>query len=114
MPSRQGLDTYAANRALGRGEDERDYLVAAQMLGAVGVERIRLLSNNPDKAAQLESFGIGVSERVPTGVHLSANNVRYLEAKRDHTAHTLDLRGPGLPLTDLTGLDPTGTDLAGL
>ncbi|WP_430298448.1 GTP cyclohydrolase II [Sinomonas sp. B1-1] len=110
----QGLDTYAANRALGRGDDERDYLVAAQMLGAVGVERIRLLSNNPDKAAQLESFGVGVSERVPTGVHLSANNVRYLEAKRDHTAHTLDLGGPGLAATDLTGLDPTGTDVAGL
>jgi GTP cyclohydrolase II len=89
----QGLDTYAANRALGRGEDERDYRAAAQMLRAVGVGRIRLLSNNPDKAAQLEAFGIGIDERVPTGVHVSASNVRYLEAKRDHTAHTLDLTG---------------------
>ncbi|MGT2462844.1 GTP cyclohydrolase II [Sinomonas atrocyanea] len=89
----QGLDTYAANRALGRGEDERDYRAAAQMLLAVGADRIRLLSNNPDKAAQLEANGIAVLERVPTRVHLSPANARYLAAKRDHTAHTIDL-GP--------------------
>jgi GTP cyclohydrolase II len=88
-----GLDTYQANVALGRGEDERDYRAAAQMLGAVGAERIRLLSNNPDKAAQLTSYGVEVDERVPTGVHLSAANERYLTVKRDHTAHTLDLEG---------------------
>ena len=45
-----GLDTYEANVALGHGEDERDYTVAAQMLRALGVDRIALLSNNPDKA----------------------------------------------------------------
>lgn len=87
----QGLDTYAANRALGRGEDERDYRAAAQMLRTVGATRIRLLSNNPDKAAQLEALGIEVAERVPTGVHLSASNAFYLATKRDHTFHTLDL-----------------------
>ena len=86
-----GLDTYAANVALGRGEDERDYTAAAQMLRAVGVQRISLLSNNPDKAHQLEQHGITVAERVPTGLHLSEANARYLMAKRDHTAHTLDL-----------------------
>lgn len=86
-----GLDTYEANVALGRGEDEREYTAAAQMLRAVGADRIRLLSNNPDKAQQLEGLGIRVVERVPTGVHLSTANTRYLEAKRDHTAHTLDL-----------------------
>ena len=86
-----GLDTYEANVALGRGEDERDYTVAAQMLHAVGADSIRLLSNNPDKATQLESLGIHVTEHVRTGVHLSDANHRYLEAKRDHTAHTLDL-----------------------
>ncbi|MCK2023555.1 GTP cyclohydrolase II [Microbacterium sp. kSW2-24] len=86
-----GLDTYEANVALGRGEDERDYTVAAQMLAAVGVDGIRLLSNNPDKARQLEALGIRVTEHVPTGVHLSEANTRYLEAKRDHTAHTIDL-----------------------
>ncbi|GGM34026.1 GTP cyclohydrolase II [Microbacterium saperdae] len=86
-----GLDTYEANVALGHGEDERDYTVAAQMLRAVGTDAIRLLSNNPDKAVQLEALGIEVTERVPTEVHLSESNSRYLQAKRDHTAHTLDL-----------------------
>jgi GTP cyclohydrolase II len=87
----EGLDTYEANLALGRGEDERDYRAAAQMLRAVGATRIRLLSNNPDKARQLGALGIDVTEHVPTGVHVSAANVRYLAAKRDHTAHTIDL-----------------------
>ncbi len=86
-----GLDTYQANVALGRGEDERDYRAAAQMLRAVGADSIRLLSNNPDKAVQLDAYGVTVTERVPTGVHLSEANARYLVAKRDHTAHTLDL-----------------------
>lgn len=86
-----GLDTYEANVALGHGEDERDYTVAAQMLNAIGVDDIRLLSNNPDKAVQLEALGIRVTERVRTEVHLSESNSRYLQAKRDHTAHTLDL-----------------------
>jgi GTP cyclohydrolase II len=86
-----GLDTYQANVALGRGEDERDYTAAAQMLLAVGAGRVRLLSNNPDKASQLDVMGITVTDVVPTGVHLSAANERYLTAKRDRTAHTLDL-----------------------
>jgi GTP cyclohydrolase II len=86
-----GLDTYQANLALGRGEDERDYTAAAQMLTAVGAGRVRLLTNNPDKAAQLARLGVEVTGRVPTRVHLSAANARYLAAKRDHTAHTLDL-----------------------
>ncbi|WP_144875319.1 GTP cyclohydrolase II [Microbacterium sp. 1.5R] len=86
-----GLDTYEANVALGRGEDERDYTVAAQMLSAVGAGRIRLLSNNPDKAAQLAALGIEVVEQVRTGVHETTANHRYLEAKRDHTSHTIDL-----------------------
>ncbi|SDC80496.1 GTP cyclohydrolase II [Geodermatophilus telluris] len=86
-----GLDTYQANLALGRGEDERDYTAAAQMLTALGADRVRLLSNNPHKAVQLELLGVAVAERVPTGVHLSAANARYLTVKRDHTAHTLAL-----------------------
>ena len=86
-----GLDTYEANVALGRGEDERDYRAAAQMLRALDATCIRLLSNNPDKALQLDTYGIAVTERVPTGVHLSEANARYLVAKRDHTAHTLEL-----------------------
>jgi GTP cyclohydrolase II len=86
-----GLDTYAANVALGHGEDERSYLVAAQMLEALAVPRIALLSNNPDKAHQLRRFGVTVAERVPTGVHLSAANAHYLATKADKGEHTLDL-----------------------
>jgi GTP cyclohydrolase II len=86
-----GLDTYDANLALGHGEDERDYTAAAQMLDALGATSIRLLSNNPDKAAQLTALGISVTEQVPTGVYLAPANHGYLAAKRDRTAHTLEL-----------------------
>jgi GTP cyclohydrolase II len=89
-----GLDTYEANVALGRGEDERDYTAAAQMLLALGVDRVALLSNNPDKATQLERLGVQVAERIPTGVHLSEANGRYLAAKV-RRAHTLDLPPAG-------------------
>jgi GTP cyclohydrolase II len=86
-----GLDTYQANLALGHGEDERDYTPAAQMLLALGADRIRLLSNNPDKAVQLDALGVRITDRIPTGVHVSADNLRYLTAKVSHTHHTLDL-----------------------
>jgi GTP cyclohydrolase II len=86
-----GLDTYEANLALGHGEDERSYLVAAQMLRALGVSRVALLSNNPDKARQLRRFGVTVAARVPTGVHLSPANARYLVTKARRGAHTLDV-----------------------
>ncbi len=76
-----GLDTYEANVALGFGEDERDYTVAAQMLLGLGVERLDLLSNNPDKSAQLEAAGIRVERCVPTGLHVSSVNGRYLATK---------------------------------
>jgi GTP cyclohydrolase II len=84
-----GLDTYDANVALGYAEDARNYTVAAQMLGALGVEKVALLSNNPDKADQLHRLGIGVTERVPTGVHLTAENARYLAAKSELGGHDL-------------------------
>lgn len=86
-----GLDTYEANLALGFPADERDYTVAAQMIRALGLHRISLLSNNPDKHLQLARLGIDVGERVATGVHLSAANARYLAAKAGRGAHTLDL-----------------------
>ncbi|MEW2331374.1 GTP cyclohydrolase II [Micromonospora chersina] len=86
-----GLDTYEANVALGRGADERDYTVAAQMLAALGVTRVALLSNNPDKAAQLERLGVTVVDRVLTGVHLSPANAGYLAAKVSRADHALDL-----------------------
>jgi GTP cyclohydrolase II len=87
----QGVDTYDANLALGHDEDERSYVAAAQMLHALGVSRIALLSNNPDKALQLRSCGVTVVEEVPTGVHVSAANHRYLETKARRGGHTLEL-----------------------
>jgi GTP cyclohydrolase II len=86
-----GVDTYEANLALGHGEDERSYAAAAQMLHALGVSRVALLSNNPDKARQLRSYDVTVVEQVPTGVYVSAANHRYLETKAHRGRHTLDL-----------------------
>jgi GTP cyclohydrolase II len=86
-----GIDTYEANLALGHGEDERSYVAAAQMLYALGASRVALLSNNLDKARQLRSCGVTVVAQVRTGVHVSAANVRYLEAKARRGAHLLDL-----------------------
>ena len=76
-----GLDTYEANLALGHDEDERDYTVAGQMLFALGVSTVALLSNNPDKADQLSRLGVTVTEQVPTRVHRSVANAAYLAAK---------------------------------
>jgi GTP cyclohydrolase II len=87
----RGLDTYDANLALGYAADARDYTAAAQMLTALGVDRLALLTNNPDKAAQLDAHGIEVAERVPTAVHLTASNRRYLSAKADRGSHALEL-----------------------
>jgi GTP cyclohydrolase II len=86
-----GLDTYEANLALGHREDERSYVAAAQMLHALGVSGVALLSNNPDKARQLRRCGVSVATQVSTGVHLSAANGRYLAAKARRGAHTFDL-----------------------
>ncbi|MFI2431877.1 GTP cyclohydrolase II [Streptomyces sp. NPDC018693] len=93
----QGLDTYEANAALGLPEDARDYTAAAQMLRALGIRELDLLSNNPDKAEQLRDLGIDVRDRVPTGVFTTPHNVRYLRAKVLQTSHTL-------ALGELTGL----------
>lgn len=86
-----GLDTYEANVALGYAPDDRDYTVAAQMLRALGVDRVRLLTNNPDKAAQLRRLGVTVEAGVRTAVHLNEVNARYLTTKARRGAHLLDL-----------------------
>ena len=93
-----GLDTYEANVALGYAPDQRDYTVAAQMLHALGLGRVALLSNNPDKASQLGRLGITVTSRVPTGVHVSASNRRYLTTKARRGAHNLEVPPNGSQL----------------
>jgi GTP cyclohydrolase II len=84
-----GLDTYEANVALGHGEDERDYTVAAQMLAALGIGRVSLLTNNPDKVSQLAELGIEIAAQVPTGEFRGPGNEAYLAAKSRHFIRTL-------------------------
>ena len=84
-----GLDTVEANHALGFPDDPRDYGVAAQILKALGVGRVRLLSNNPRKAAGLRANGVAVSEELPLVVPSNPHNAAYLDAKRDKLGHGL-------------------------
>ena len=84
-----GLDTLDANLALGLPADARDYGAAAAMLKDMGISRVRLLSNNPEKKRQLEQHGITVDELQPLVVGVAAENFGYLEAKRDRMGHAL-------------------------
>lgn len=86
-----GMDTYAANRALNFADDQRDYLVAAQMLSALGVRKVDMLTNNPVKAAQLTELGIVVRRRLSTGVHVTDANRSYLQAKIKYAGHAINV-----------------------
>jgi GTP cyclohydrolase II len=83
----RGLDTVDANLRLGFADDERDYAHAAAILQALGIDEVRLLTNNPNKVAALEAEGIKVAERVAH--HMSANphNADYLAVKRSKSGH---------------------------
>ncbi|NND89216.1 MAG: 3,4-dihydroxy-2-butanone-4-phosphate synthase [Granulosicoccus sp.] len=83
----QGLDTVDANHQLGFPADARSYDVAAAMLDELGVHRLRLLSNNPEKQRALESLGITVTERVPLVVGSHAHNEAYLQTKAERMGH---------------------------
>lgn len=85
----QGLDTVDSATAIGLPVDVRDYGPAARILRHLGVRSVRLMSNNPVKVSALESYGVAVATRVPLLVPVSADNVRYLTAKRDRLGHDL-------------------------
>jgi GTP cyclohydrolase II len=85
----QGFDTVDANLRLGFAVDTRDFGTAARMLTLLGQDRIRLLTNNPDKVAGLEASGITVVARVPHRLPPNPHNERYLATKRDRTGHQL-------------------------
>lgn len=89
----QGRDTVEANLELGFREDLRDYGIGAQMLRDLGVQRVRLLTNNPQKIAGLESYGITVVARTPLEVPPHAGNLQYLRTKQAKLGHLLS----GLP-----------------
>jgi 3,4-dihydroxy 2-butanone 4-phosphate synthase/GTP cyclohydrolase II len=84
-----GVDTLDANLQLGLPADARDYRAAAEILADLGLRSVRLLTNNPDKVAQLEASGVTISERVPLYVGLTEQNAGYLAAKRDRMGHML-------------------------
>jgi 3,4-dihydroxy 2-butanone 4-phosphate synthase/GTP cyclohydrolase II len=87
----QGMDTVEANNALGFADDLRNYGVAAQILKCMSVSSVRLLTNNPLKAAGLRGYGIAVCEEIPLRTPANPHNLSYLLAKRDKLGHNLSL-----------------------
>lgn len=85
-----GMDTVEANEFLGFAADAREYNFPARILKELGVRRIRLLSNNPDKVKQLEAGGIRVVERVPCQPRISRISRAYLRTKKRKMGHLLD------------------------
>lgn len=88
----QGYDTVDANLMLGHGADERDYSLAALILQDLGVDAVRLVTNNPAKIKALEAEGITVSERVSLAVAANTDNAGYLLTKAQRMDHFLPLK----------------------
>jgi 3,4-dihydroxy 2-butanone 4-phosphate synthase/GTP cyclohydrolase II len=86
----QGLDTVQANEELGFKPDLRDYGVGAQILVALGIRKIRLLTNNPKKIVGLKGYGLEVVDRVPIEVPPNEFDLEYLKVKRDKMGHILN------------------------
>jgi GTP cyclohydrolase II len=87
-----GLDTVEANERLGFKADHRDFTLPAQMLKALGANRVRLLSNNPEKVEALQRAGIEVVERVPCEVIASPHAEEYLKTKKEKLGHLFSTR----------------------
>ena len=86
----QGLDTVEANERLGFKPDQRDYGIGAQILRAIGVRSMRLLTNNPRKFVGLQGYGLSVSETLPLEIPASATTRKYLKVKKEKLGHTLE------------------------
>ena len=85
----EGLDTVEANERLGFKADQRDYGIGAQILRELGVQSMRLLSNNPRKLVAIERYGLSVTERLPLEISPSASTLNYLTTKRNKLGHVL-------------------------
>jgi GTP cyclohydrolase II len=83
----QGMNTYEANNHLGFGDDLRDFTEAALILKALGIDEIRLVTNNPKKIHDLENDGIKIVEVVGTKIHIKDDNESYLKTKANHGKH---------------------------
>lgn len=83
----QGVDTFAANQMLGFDEDERDFAIAGAMLKAFGLSKVRLLTNNPQKIANLEKYGIHTTERIALAAPAGKHNHAYIDAKTKKAGH---------------------------
>jgi 3,4-dihydroxy 2-butanone 4-phosphate synthase/GTP cyclohydrolase II len=86
----QGADTVEANCRLGFKPDQRDYGIGAQILVALGVHKIRLITNNPRKFIGLTGYGLEIVERVPLEIVPNANNLKYLKTKKEKMGHILE------------------------
>jgi 3,4-dihydroxy 2-butanone 4-phosphate synthase/GTP cyclohydrolase II len=86
-----GLDTVEANEKLGFEPDLRNYGIGAQILQDLGVKKMSLLTNNPQKISGLSGFGLEVTERVPMKVHVTEANAKYLKAKQKKLGHLINL-----------------------
>ncbi len=84
-----GADTLDANLMLGLPGDARDYRIASKMLAAIGISRVCLLTNNPDKVGQLQGLGIDVVERMPLIAGVGEENRQYLETKAERMGHRM-------------------------
>lgn len=91
----RGYDTLEANVALGFRPDERDYRIPAEMLRRIGVKSVVLMTNNPEKVAEMERNGIKVTERAQHEIAVHEHNIRYLETKRERFGHFLQLDHDG-------------------
>jgi GTP cyclohydrolase II len=87
-----GLDTVQANERLGFKADQREFTLPAEILKSLGISRVRLLSNNPDKVAALEHGGIKVAERIPCEVAPTLHAEEYLKTKKDKMGHLFTSR----------------------
>ncbi|MEO6827860.1 MAG: GTP cyclohydrolase II [Microbacteriaceae bacterium] len=102
----RGMDTFDANLALGLPVDNRDYSAASAILHDLGIDSVRLLTNNPEKVRQLREHGIEVTQRVPLVVGVGVYNESYLETKRDRMGHVIPFTHP------IAQLSPTQPQLS--
>lgn len=87
----EGVDTLDANIMLGHPADARDYRIAAEILKAINITEVSLLTNNPDKVEQMNNLGIEVVDQLPLVVGVGADNLEYLSTKVQRMGHSIDL-----------------------